>query len=67
MTQWGTGLDCRQVRLVPELFYYEATLLEHVQSVSWHRLAEKRRDVSEKDVVWMAAYVAPKPVYTFQH
>ena len=57
----------RQASLIPALFYYEAMLLEHVQNVAWHCLAEISSDVPEKDVAWMAVYVAPKPVRTFQH
>ena len=34
--------------------------------LSWHFLAAISRDVSEKEVIWMAAYVAPKHVSTFQ-
>lgn len=34
-----------------------------MHNVAWHRLAGISRDISEKDVVWMAAYVAPKPAY----
>lgn len=50
-----------------------------MQNVAWHHLAEIRRGVHEKDVTWIAAYVAAKPappyityakntkVYQFEH
>lgn len=68
MCQWETALDCRQARLVPALFFYcEAMLSQHVDNVAWHCLAEISRDIPEKDVIWMRAYIPPKPVCSFQH
>ena len=34
-----------------------------MQNVSWHRLVEISRDVTEEDVIWMAAYAAPKDLH----
>ncbi|MEQ2190451.1 hypothetical protein XENOCAPTIV_019184 [Xenoophorus captivus] len=33
----------------------------------WLGMAVISRDIPEEDVAWMAAYVAPEPVCTFQH
>lgn len=43
------------------------TLLLQSHAVVTHAECGLSRDVPEKDVTWMAAYVAPKPVCTVQH
>ena len=56
----GDSSGLQEAGLVPALFYYEATLFEHMQNVARHHLADISRDVAEEDAAWMAAYVVPK-------
>ena len=41
-------------------------LLQYVQIVVWHYLAEISKAFPKEDVIRMVVYVAPKPVYTTQ-
>lgn len=45
----SSGTDCTQAGLVLAAFYSEAMLLELVQNEAHHYLAERCRDVPEKD------------------
>lgn len=57
---YKTGLDSRWSGLVSALFIYKATL--------FHAALLKQPGMSlKKDIIWMPADVAPKPVCTFQH
>jgi len=55
------GIECRHSS-APELFYYDAMLFW----IMWFNINEICKVLLKKDV-WMGKYVAPKPIYIFQH
>lgn len=63
MTDW----DRRQATSAPGLFYSGAMLLQHVQNMVLHCIAEISKAVPEKDVIDLTVCVAAKPVYIVQH
>lgn len=60
-----TGRDCRKASLV-STFFFSHTVVTHAEC-SLALLCWNRQGVPEKNTMWMATYVAPKPVFTFQH